>query len=90
MTDTENFLRNACKNSFSILMMQIKQDLGKICKKSWVHTHGYPENISLQLDGGFNTKLFGKDLGVIAVLNYSNNKRRIETQQFLYNQRNES
>jgi hypothetical protein len=53
--------------------------LGNNIQKLGYNSVGYPENISLQLDGGFNTKLFGKDLGVIAVLNYSNNKRRTET-----------
>lgn len=68
------------KNAFSILTEAQKTEIGKGYTKNFGYNSvGYPENISLQLDGGFNTKLFGKDLGVIAVLNYSNNKRRTES-----------
>lgn len=68
------------KNGFSILTEGQKTDIGKgYTKNLGYNSIGYPENLSLQLDGGFNTKLFGKDLGVIAVLNYSNNKRRTES-----------
>ncbi|UBB89614.1 TonB-dependent receptor [Candidatus Kaistella beijingensis] len=68
------------KNHFSILSEQEKTDFGSQYVKNFGHgAIGYPENQSLQLDGGFNTKLFGKDLGVIAVLNYSNSKNRTET-----------
>ncbi|NIF04440.1 TonB-dependent receptor [Chryseobacterium sp. Tr-659] len=68
------------KNAFSILNEAQKTEIGKgYTKNLGYNSIGYPENLSLQLDGGFNTKLFGKDLGVIAVLNYSNNKRRTES-----------
>ncbi len=68
------------RNGFSILTTQQKIALGKEYVKNFGYGKiGYPENVSLQFDGGFNTKLFGKDLGVIAVINYSNNKRRTET-----------
>ncbi|ROI06381.1 TonB-dependent receptor [Chryseobacterium sp. G0240] len=68
------------KNGFSILNEAQKTEIGKGYTKNFgFNSVGYPENISLQLDGGFNTKVFGKDLGVIAVLNYSNNKRRTES-----------
>lgn len=68
------------KNGFSILNEAQKTEIGKGFTKNFgFNSVGYPENVSLQLDGGFNTKVFGKDLGVIAVLNYSNNKRRTES-----------
>lgn len=68
------------KNAFGILDEANKTRIGKdYVKGLGYNTLGYPENLSLQLDGGFNTKVFGKDLGVIAVLNYSNNKRRTES-----------
>lgn len=68
------------KNAFSTFTEAQKTEAGKGYTKNFGYNSiGYPENISLQLDGGFNTKLFGKDLGVIAVLNYSNNKRRTES-----------
>ncbi len=68
------------KNAFSILSDNEKVELGKqYAKNLGYHNIGWPENQSLQIDGGFNSKIFGKELGVIAVLNYSNNKRRTET-----------
>ena len=80
MTVTENFLPICLQNAFSILTEAQKTEIGKgYTKNLGYNSIGYPENLSLQLDGGFNTKLFGKDLGVIAVLNYSNNKRRTES-----------
>ncbi|MDV7697133.1 TonB-dependent receptor [Chryseobacterium soli] len=68
------------KNSFSILNENDKTNIGKeYVKGLGYNSIGYPENVSLQVDGGFNTKVFGKDLGVIAVLNYSNTKKRTES-----------
>lgn len=68
------------KNAFSVLPEAEKVTFGKgYAKNLSYHTIGWPENESLQLDGGFNTKVFGKNIGIIAVLNYSNNKRRTET-----------
>lgn len=68
------------KNAFNALDEAQKTAIGKdYIKNIGFNTIGYPENLSLQLDGGINTKLFGKDLGVIAVLNYANNKRRTVT-----------
>lgn len=68
------------KNQFNNLTPIQKIEFGKQYVKNFGYgTIGYPENLSLQLDGGFNTKIFDKELGVIAVLNYSNNKRRTET-----------
>ena len=68
------------KNQFNSLTQAQKTEFGKGYVKNFGYgTLGYPENLSFQLDGGFNTKIFNKDLGVIAVLNYSNNKRRVET-----------
>lgn len=68
------------KNRFAVLTDAEKTDFGKKYAKNFGYgTLGYPENLSLQLDGGFNSKIFGKDLGVIAVLNYTNNKKRTET-----------
>ncbi len=68
------------KNDFTLLDDAAKTAIGqKYVKNLGYNTIGFPENLSLQLDGGFNTKVFGKDLGVIAVLNYSNNKRRTES-----------
>ncbi len=69
------------RNAFSVLDSQQKTALGKEYVKNFGYDKiGYPENVGLQFDGGFNTKVFGKDVGVIAVLNYSNNKRRTETE----------
>ncbi|SFI11807.1 outer membrane beta-barrel protein [Halpernia frigidisoli] len=68
------------KNQFNILSDEQKTKFGSLYAKNFgFGTIGYPENESLQLDGGFNTKIFGKDLGVIAVFNYNNNKKRTET-----------
>lgn len=64
------------KNAFSLLSDSEKTNFGKQYVKNFgYNNNGYPENVNLQLDGGFNTKFLGKDLGVIAVLNYSNSKR---------------
>ena len=64
------------KNAFSLLSDAEKTDFGKQFVKNFGYNDiAYPQNINFQLDGGFNTKLFGKNLGVIAVLNYSNTKK---------------
>lgn len=68
------------KNQFAQLSFADKTKWGaEFAKNYGYHDLGWPESQSLQLDGGFKTKIFGKDLGVIAVLNYANNKRRTET-----------
>ncbi|RTZ49604.1 hypothetical protein EJ377_04100 [Chryseobacterium arthrosphaerae] len=49
------------KNAFSILNEGQKTDIGKgFTKNLGYNSIGYPENLSLQLDGGFNTKLLEK------------------------------
>ena len=68
------------KNAFSVLSASDKINFGKDYVKNFGYGKiGWPQNENLQLDGGFNTKIFGKNLGVIAVLNYANNKRRTTT-----------
>lgn len=68
------------KNAFGILSEAQKTDFGKGYVKNFDYNNlSWPENLSFQADGGFNTKVFGKELGVIAVLNYSNLKRRTDT-----------
>lgn len=68
------------KNAFSVLSKTDKTELGKEYVKNMGYGKiGFPESANLQLDGGFNTKIFGKNLGVIAVLNYANNYKRTVT-----------
>lgn len=69
------------KNAFNALSESDKIKFGTGYVKNFGYsTIGWPQNESLQMDGGFKTKLFGKDLGVIAVLNYANNKKRTLTE----------
>lgn len=65
------------KNQFGLLSDLQKTVLGTQYASNFGYKQvDFPESVSLQLDAGGKTKLFGKDLGVIGVFNYANNFRR--------------
>jgi len=67
------------KNKFAALSSEEKTNFGKEYVKNFSLTSiNFPQNLSLQANGGFNTKLFGKEFGGIIGLTYSNSFKRTE------------
>lgn len=67
------------KTNFQELSDAGKTDLAKRIATNWsVHKGSVPINASFQLNGGFNTKLFQKDVGAIVGLTYSRSGRNME------------
>ena len=64
------------KSSFDTSSRTRKVAIGKALRNSWVpeETNAAP-NVSLQLNGGFTGKLFGKKLGGILGITYAKNNR---------------
>lgn len=68
------------KSKFAAIQSQEEQAAyGRRFKNIWTADNGNaPVNASLQLSGGFNTKLFGKKAGGILALTYNRSNRRTE------------
>jgi TonB-dependent receptor len=73
---TENF---PVKTKFEALTQTQKNEYGKQFKNTWNNTViSAPLNASVQLNGGFSTKLFRKKVGGSLALTYSKSNRRLE------------
>ena len=67
------------KAEFDLLTPAEKTAIGKQMRNTWAPSESSASpNISFQANGGFNTKLFGKNLGGIFGINYSKTNRRLE------------
>jgi outer membrane receptor protein involved in Fe transport len=75
------------KNGFKGLSSTDKINLGKQIATNWSvqEAGGVPLNTSFQASGGFNKKVFGKDLGVILALTYNRSNRRLQYENHYYN-----
>lgn len=75
------------KNGFKGLSSADKIALGKQIATSWSvkEAGGVPLNTTFQASGGFNKKVFGKDLGVILALTYNRSNRRLQYENHYYN-----
>lgn len=72
------------KSSFDILPIAQKIEVGKNMRNSWVPNQSTASpNYSVQLNGGFKGKVFGKTVGGIAGVSYNRNYRH----QLLLNRR---
>ncbi|HNN71541.1 MAG TPA: TonB-dependent receptor [Ferruginibacter sp.] len=66
------------KAEFDLLSPAEKTAIGKQMRNVWSPSASSdPVNISFQANGGFTTKLFGKNLGGIFGINYSKSNRRL-------------
>lgn len=64
------------KGEFDILSPAEKTAIGKQMRNAWAAQTGQaPLNASFQVSGGFNTKVFGKQIGGTLGINYSKNNR---------------
>jgi TonB-dependent receptor len=69
------------KSEFDNLTITEKTAIGKQMKNAWTATKGSPmPNVSLQLNGGFNTKLFKKIIGGNFGISYSKTNQYIKLQ----------
>lgn len=74
------------KNNFGQLSRADKIAQGKQIVGSFgIEESSFPLNTSLQVSGGFNTKLFGKDFGAILALTYNRNVRNNEFENNIWN-----
>lgn len=75
------------KNAFKGLSNTDKINLGKQIATNWSvkESSGAPLNTSFQASGGFNKKVFNKDLGVILALTYNRSNRRLAYENHYYN-----
>ncbi len=66
------------KAEFDILTPAEKTAIGKQMRNTWAPSESSSSpNISFQANGGFTTKVFGKNLGGIFGINYSKSNRRL-------------
>jgi TonB-dependent receptor len=73
---TENF---PVKTKFEALTQAQKNEFGRQFTNTWNNTIiSAPLNASLQLNGGFSTKLFNKKIGGSLSLTYSKSNRRLQ------------
>ncbi|HRQ52251.1 MAG TPA: TonB-dependent receptor plug domain-containing protein, partial [Agriterribacter sp.] len=67
------------KTGFQELSDAGKTELAKSIATNWsVHKGNAPVNASFQINGGFNTKFFKKDIGAIIGLTYSRSGRNLD------------
>jgi TonB-dependent receptor len=67
------------KAEFDTLSPASKTAIGRQLRNSWAPVEAnVPMNISLQANGGFSTKLFGKNIGGILGINYSRSSRYLK------------
>lgn len=67
------------KSEFSILPASAKTAIGKGMRNAWASTESTaPLNIAFQVNGGFNTKVFGKKLGGTFGVIYNQTKKNIQ------------
>jgi outer membrane receptor protein involved in Fe transport len=75
------------KDGFRKLSESQRASIAKDLKNDWAYTtKSAPLNASMQLSGGLNRKLFGKNLGAIVAINYNKQNRRTEFTRAFYNQ----
>jgi TonB-dependent receptor len=69
------------KNEFSILPNSAKTAIGKGMRNAWAATETTaPLNMAFQLNGGFNTLVFGKKLGATFGIIYNQTNKNLEIQ----------
>ncbi len=68
-----------CKAEFDVLTPAEKTAIGKEMRNAWAPTTiSAPMNASFQVNGGFNTKLFGKVFGGTVGITYNKSNRILE------------
>ena len=69
------------KNEFSILPNSAKTAIGKGMRNDWAATENTaPVNMAFQINGGFNTLVFGKKLGATVGIIYNQTNKKLEIQ----------
>jgi len=73
------------KSTFATSPIADKVQLGKEIATNWsVQNGNVPLNASFQLAGGFNTKMFKKDVGFVGALTYNLSHRNLDFHNSLY------
>lgn len=73
------------KGNFDRMTAEEKTAIGRSLRNKWSQQSGTAgPNTSLQINGGFNTKLFGKKIGGLAGINYNSTNKYLK----LFNQLN--
>ena len=67
------------KSAFTLATQEERNQIGKSMPNTWAPVlKSLTPNVSFQVNGGFNGKLFGKKIGAILGINYSKSNRRTE------------
>ncbi len=67
------------KSAFTLATQEEKNAIGKSMNNNWAATaSNTAPNVSVQANGGFSGKLFGKKIGGILGINYAKNNRRTD------------